>query len=136
MSSLVVSLFWLLLFVGGGIFLAYQRIDLRTSTIAAGLAVLAYTVFGEGAFLWKLLLWAAFGAMIVPNLIEFRREKITKPLLDVYRKMLPSMSNTEREALEVVVRANLAKHQGFRDLICSLIERKCFGMCRSFRATL
>ena len=38
--------------------------------------------------------------MIVPNLIEFRREKITKPLLDVYRKMLPSMSDTEREALE------------------------------------
>ena len=100
MSSFIVSLFWLLLFVGGAIYLAYQRIDLRTSTIAAGLAVLAYTIFGEGAFLWKLVLWAAFGAMIVPNLIEFRREKITKPLLEVYRKMLPSMSDTEREALE------------------------------------
>ena len=100
MSSFIVSLFWLLLFVGGAIYLAYQRIDLRTSTIAAGLAVLAYTIFGEGSFLWKLVLWAAFGAMIVPNLIEFRREKITKPLLDVYRKMLPSMSDTEREALE------------------------------------
>jgi acyl-CoA dehydrogenase len=95
-----VSLFWLLLFVGGAIYLAYQRIDLRSSTIAAGLAVLAYTIFGDGSFLWKLLLWAAFGAMIVPNLVEFRREKITKPLLAVYRKMLPSMSDTEREALE------------------------------------
>lgn len=100
MSSFVVSLFWLLLFIGGGIFLAYQRIDLRTSTIAAGIAVLAYTIFGDGSFLWKLVLWAAFGVMIVPNLIEFRREKITKPLLEVYRKMLPSMSDTEREALE------------------------------------
>ncbi|MBT8083561.1 MAG: acyl-CoA dehydrogenase [Gammaproteobacteria bacterium] len=38
--------------------------------------------------------------MIVPNLVEIRREKITKPLLAVYRKMLPSMSDTEREALE------------------------------------
>ena len=100
MSGFVVSLFWLLLFVGGGIFLAYQRIDLRSSTIAAGVAVLAYTIFGDGAILWKLLLWAAFGLMIVPNLIEFRREKITKPLLEIYRKMLPSMSDTEREALE------------------------------------
>jgi acyl-CoA dehydrogenase len=99
-SSFIMSLFWLLLFVGGAIYLAYQRVDLRTSTVAAGLAVLAYTIFGEGAFLWKLVLWATFGAMIVPNLIEFRREKITKPLLDVYRKMLPSMSDTEREALE------------------------------------
>ena len=70
MSSLVVSLFWLLLFVGGGIFLAYQRIDLRTSTIATGIALLAYTIFGDGAILWKLLLWALFGAMIVPNLMS------------------------------------------------------------------
>jgi acyl-CoA dehydrogenase len=38
--------------------------------------------------------------MVVPNLIEIRREKLTKPLLDIYRKMLPSMSSTEREALE------------------------------------
>ena len=100
MTSFLVSLFWLLLFVGGGIYLAYQRIDLRTSTIATGLALLAYTVFGSGWWLWLLLLWLVFGLMIVPNLIELRREKITKPLLDVYRKMLPSMSDTEREALE------------------------------------
>jgi acyl-CoA dehydrogenase len=100
LSSFLVSLFWLLLFVGGGIYLAYQRIDLRTSTIASGLALLAYTVFGNGWWLWLLLLWAAFGAMTVLNLVEFRREKLTKPLLDIYRKMLPSMSDTEREALE------------------------------------
>jgi len=98
--SLIVSLFWLLLFVGGGIYLAYHRIDLRTSTIAVGLALLTYTIFGDGGWLWLLLLWLAFGAMIVPNLIEVRREKITRPALDMYRKMLPSMSDTEREALE------------------------------------
>ena len=100
MTSFLVSFLWLLLFVGGGIYLAYQRIDLRTSTIATGLALLAYTVFGSGSWLWLLLLWAAFGVMIIPNLIELRREKITKPLLNVYRKMLPSMSDTERDALE------------------------------------
>ena len=44
------SLLWALLFIGGGIFLAYQRIDLRTSTIATGLALAAYTVFGNGAW--------------------------------------------------------------------------------------
>ncbi|MDH3810467.1 MAG: acyl-CoA dehydrogenase, partial [Gammaproteobacteria bacterium] len=100
MSGFTVSLLWALLFIGGGIFLAYQRIDLRTSTIATGLAVAAYTVFGDGAWWWLILLWVAFGLMVVPNLIEVRREKITKPLLAVYRKMLPSMSDTEREALE------------------------------------
>ncbi|MDH3532453.1 MAG: acyl-CoA dehydrogenase [Gammaproteobacteria bacterium] len=103
MSDLIIALLWLLLFVGGGIYLAYQRIDLRTSTIAAGVAVLAYTIYtiaGNGWWLWMLLLWALLGMMIVPNLIELRREKITRPLLDVYRKMLPKMSDTEREALE------------------------------------
>ena len=100
MSGFIVSLFWLLLFVGGGIFLAYQRVDLRTSTIATGVALAVYTFLGGGAWWWLLLLWAAFALMIVPNLVEVRREKITKPLLDIYRKMLPSMSDTEREALE------------------------------------
>ncbi|MGI9237951.1 MAG: acyl-CoA dehydrogenase [Woeseiaceae bacterium] len=100
MSGFLVSLFWLLLFVGGGIYLAYQRIDLRTSTIATGIALLVYWVFGGGPVLWKLVLTLAFGLMIVPNLIEVRREKITRPLLAIYRKMLPSMSDTEREALE------------------------------------
>jgi acyl-CoA dehydrogenase len=100
MPDLIISLFWALLFVGGGIFLAYQRIDLRTSTVAAGLALVAYTVFGSGAWWWLLILWVLFGLMVIPNLVEVRREKLTKPLLAVYRKMLPSMSSTEREALE------------------------------------
>ena len=100
MSGLAVSLFWALLFVGGGIYLAYQRIDLRTSTIAAGIALAIYTVFGSAAWWWLILLWIAFGLMVVPNIVEVRREKITKPLLAIYRKMLPSMSSTEREALE------------------------------------
>ena len=100
MSGLTISLLWALLFIGGGIYLAYQRIDLRTSTVAAGLALAAYTVFGSGAWWWLIILWALFGLMVVPNLIEVRREKITKPLLKVYRQMLPSMSDTEREALE------------------------------------
>jgi len=99
-SGLAVSLFWALLFVGGGIYLAYQRIDLRTSTIAAGIALAIYTVFGSAAWWWLILLWIAFGLMVVPNIVEVRREKITKPLLAIYRKMLPSMSSTEREALE------------------------------------
>ena len=89
-----------MLFFGGGIFLAYRRIDLLTSTVTAGIAVTAYVFFSDGHLLWKFILIAVFGLMVIPNLIEFRREKLTRPLLAVYRKMLPSMSDTEREALE------------------------------------
>jgi acyl-CoA dehydrogenase len=94
---------WFLLFFGGAVFLAYQRINLLTSTVAAGAAVLAYSVYtfaGYGWWVWMLLLWIGLGVMVLPNLIDVRREKLTKPLLDVYRKMLPAMSDTEREALE------------------------------------
>ena len=100
MSGFTVGLFWFMLFFGGGIFLAYQRIDLRTSTIATGIAVAAYVVLGNGHFLWDLLMIATFGAIVIPNIVEFRREKLTRPLLAIYRKMLPKMSDTEREALE------------------------------------
>jgi acyl-CoA dehydrogenase len=95
--------FWFLLVVGGAIFLAYRRFDLRSSTVASALVVFAYTSYvmvGDGWWLWMLLLWAALAAMVVVNLVELRREKLTKPLLKIYRKMLPAMSDTEREALE------------------------------------
>ena len=100
MSGFLVSLFWFLLFVGGGVALAYNRVDLRTSTIASGIALLTYSIFGSGGFFWLLLLWLLYGILVLPNLADFRREKITRPLLDIYRTMLPSMSDTEREALE------------------------------------
>ncbi|MBT8080634.1 MAG: acyl-CoA dehydrogenase [Gammaproteobacteria bacterium] len=100
MSSFFVGLFWFLLFFGGAIYLAYNRVNLLTSTVAAAAALVAYTFFGDGAWYGLLLLWLAFGVMVVCNLVDFRREKITRPALDIYRSMLPSMSDTEREALE------------------------------------
>ncbi len=100
MSGFTVSLLWFLLFFGGGLFLAYRRIDLLTSTVATGVAVVAYVALGDGHWLWNLFLIVAFGLLLIPNQIEFRREKLTKPLLAIYRTMLPTMSDTEREALE------------------------------------
>ena len=105
MSGLLVGSLWFLLFFGGGVFLAYRRIGLLTSTIATGVALAAYTIYvlsgGLGwTWLWVIALWVAFGLMLVSNFVDLRREKITRPLLEQYRKMLPSMSDTEREALE------------------------------------
>ncbi|MGB5739030.1 MAG: acyl-CoA dehydrogenase [Woeseia sp.] len=100
MSSFIVSLFWFLLFAGGAVYLAYNRVNLFTSTVAVGAALLAYTVFGDGHPLWLLLLWLPFAGMVVLNFEDLRREKLTRPALAIYRTMLPSMSDTEREALE------------------------------------
>lgn len=100
MSGFLISLAWLLLFVGGAIYLAYNRVSLLSSTIAMGAILLAYLFYGSWHPLWMLILIVLYAALIIPNLPDFRREKITRPALNIYRTMLPSMSDTEREALE------------------------------------
>jgi acyl-CoA dehydrogenase len=97
---IVATLFWLLVFFGGALTLAYRRVSLGVFTAAAGAALVAYTLFGSGGFLWTLLLWVLFAGLVALNLTDVRRERLTRPMLGMYRKMLPSMSRTEREALE------------------------------------
>jgi len=99
-SEFLISLAWFLLFTGGAIYLAYNRVSLLSSTATMGAILVAYLLYGDWHPLWALVLIIAFGALVVPNLLEFRREKITRPALDIYRTMLPSMSDTEKEALE------------------------------------
>ncbi|MGI9263736.1 MAG: acyl-CoA dehydrogenase [Gammaproteobacteria bacterium] len=96
----MVSILWLLLFVGGILALAYKRVGLPTATLVIGAALVAYTALGDGHALWLLLLWAAFGLLAALNMGELRRARVTGPMFKMYRKMLPSMSDTEREALE------------------------------------
>ena len=96
----VETLFWLVLFIGVPVTLAYRRVPLPTSTIVIGAVLVAYTLFGDGGFLWKALLWLVFAAFAMLNAEAFRRTRISRPLLDVYRRMLPSMSKTEQDALE------------------------------------
>ncbi len=94
------ALFWFLLFFGGIIALAYHRVDLKTSTIAIGAALAAYTIFGDGNFFWLLLLWLLLAGLVALNLEDFRRDRVSRPLLRMARDLLPPMSPTEREALE------------------------------------
>ena len=96
MSSIV----WLLVLVGAPIALAYRRTDLKSATLVLGLAVVVYSWLGDGGFWWTGLLWILFAGLAALNVVDFRRERVTAPLLAVYRKMLPTMSLTEQEALE------------------------------------
>lgn len=100
MSGFLLGFFWFLLFFGGAIYLAYNRVGLLSSTVAMGGILLAYTLFGDPHLLWLLVLFLLFGLLVFPNLLELRREKLTRPALAMSRTMLPSMSDTEREALE------------------------------------
>ncbi len=95
------ALFWLIVFIGAFLTLCYQRSSLKTGSITMAVVLGAYTLFGNGGFAWDLFLWLLFAAIAVPlNLVDFRRERLTRPILDIFRKVLPTMSDTERTALE------------------------------------
>jgi acyl-CoA dehydrogenase len=93
-------LLWLLIFVGGALSLAYHRVSLRTATVAAGVALVAYSLAGSGSLPWLAVLWTVFTVLALLNVGAVRMRWVTKPFLMVYRRLLPSMSDTEREALE------------------------------------
>jgi acyl-CoA dehydrogenase len=99
-SAFILWATWTVAIVSVGLTLAYRRVDLRTSTIIIGFALLAYTLLGVGHWLWVLLLWILYAGLISLNVQGFRRDKIAQPLLRIYRSMVPTLSDTEREALE------------------------------------
>ncbi len=93
------TLFWLIVILGVCFTLAYRRVDLKISTVFVGAVVVAYSILGESAF-WAVVLWVAFAPLAALNVESLRREYLTQPLLDIFRTMVPSLSRTERDALE------------------------------------
>lgn len=101
MPWIIAFVIWLLIFIIGSMVLAY----LRTSLLAASglylLYLIIYTLLGPGPDWLTLLFWIIFLVILVPlNIKELRRHWISKPLLDVFRRVLPEMSETEAAALE------------------------------------
>jgi acyl-CoA dehydrogenase len=94
------TLVWLVLFMAVPIGLAYRRTDLTASTLVLGVLLLIYTAVGDAGAPWKTVLWIVFAAFASLNAEIWRREQVTRRLIDVYRRMLPSMSRTEQDALE------------------------------------
>ena len=97
-GGMVSSAIWLVAFVAGGFYLAYQRVSLLPSTALFGVAVLVYTLFG-GGLAGVILLWLVLAVLVLLNIDSLRIRLISRPFLRTYRRMLPSMSTTEAEAL-------------------------------------
>ncbi len=94
------SALWLLLFVCLVLWLAYQRASFAQATLVLGTLLAGYTFFGAGPLWWKAVLWALFTPQLLLNIRPLRRSLISRRFLRVYKRMLPPMSTTEREALE------------------------------------
>jgi anthranilate phosphoribosyltransferase len=89
-----------LLFVAALLYLAYQRLNLLAFTATALALLVAYTVLGKPPLWWGGILWAGTALLVLLNVRPLRKAVLTRPFLKVYRRMLPAMSDTEREALE------------------------------------
>lgn len=89
-----------LLFVAAVLYLAYKRLSLLAFTVTFFVLLTAYSAAGDPAGLWKGILWLLFFVLVAFNINALRKAVITRPFMKIYRRMLPSMSSTEREALE------------------------------------
>lgn len=96
----MLSLLWLVLFIGLVLWLAYQRASLVQATGLLGALLVGYTVLGAGPAWWKVLLWVLYLPHLLLNVRPLRRSLISRRFLWLYKRMLPPMSSTEREALE------------------------------------
>src|SRR5499427_286689 len=92
-----------LLFVAAVLFLAYRRLSLLAFTVTFTVLLAAYTWLGASgapAGLWKGFLWILLAGLWLLNVRPLRKALITRPFLKTYLKLLPRMSQTEKEALE------------------------------------
>ena len=100
MSDIAINLFWLLLFLSLFLGLPYHRVNLLLSSFIITLSIYIYTVFGKAGIVMSLFLWSVVLILILINMVPLRRSRLSKPLLNVYKRMVPKMSKTEKEALE------------------------------------
>src|ERR1700716_2313471 len=89
-----------LLFIAALLFLAYRRLSLLAFTVTFTVLLAAYTLLGAPAGIWKGFLGLLLTARWLLNVRPLRKALITRPFMKIYLKLLPAMSQTEKEALE------------------------------------
>ena len=81
--------------------LAAWRAPLWLWTVLVGLGLGVCSLFGSHTPAVLIVAWSVFLAVaLVFNAPVLRRRVVSNPLLHLFRRLLPPMSDTEREALE------------------------------------
>jgi acyl-CoA dehydrogenase len=97
---MILSVLWILLLASLVLWLAYQRASLARATLVLGVLLASYSFLGAGPLWWKAVLWALYLPHLLLNIRPLRRWLISNRFFRIYKRMLPPMSQTEREALE------------------------------------
>ncbi len=80
--------------------LAFHKAHLRTWIVGSGLWLLVVTLFAGGLSFLLSIIWLGWLFVALCNHPPFRMHFVSGPLFSLYRRLLPDMSDTEREALE------------------------------------
>jgi acyl-CoA dehydrogenase len=82
-------------------FLAYHRLPALAWTIAITIGLFLLTAYSGWSPVLLAALWVVFIAgAVFGNPTRLRRERIGRPLLAVFRRILPQVSQTEQDALD------------------------------------
>lgn len=96
----MVVLAWIIVLLAVIMVLAFQRASLTVWTIGLGVVLVLCSYFSSFHFLSKTLVWLIYLAVFIPlNVIPLRRHLLALPIFRFYRKVMPNLSETEREAL-------------------------------------
>jgi len=96
-------MFWILILslLGLSITAAYRGMNLLNWTLGMALILAGFSIFTSVSILAIVVLSVLFAAIAIPlNFIPLRRKRLSAPFLAIYRKMLPTLSDTEKVALE------------------------------------
>ncbi len=80
---------------------AYLRLPLLLWSLILGSGLVVYTVFSDASTTQLYLTWIIYAAIIVPlNLKSVRRNLFSRAIYSVMKKIMPTISQTEQEALD------------------------------------
>jgi len=97
----VLTLIWTLIFIASIWILAFQRASLSVWTISFLLLLLIHSEFStDGPVIIFIEAAVVLILAIVLNIWPLRRLLFSSKVLTIYRRLMPRMSSTEREALE------------------------------------
>jgi len=81
--------------------LAFHSASALAWTIVLGAGLITGTLIGAFGWISAPILWTVFAIFaLIVNMSALRRSLLTAPIFKLYKKILPQMSDTEREALE------------------------------------
>nr|MCS5611980.1 acyl-CoA dehydrogenase [Candidatus Poribacteria bacterium] len=93
-------IFWTLVGFTALVVLCYRAVELRTATITIGVILVVFTIFGDPGNILLAIEWVMFALLVSFNIPEIRRNYVSSQILKFYKSVLPSISQTEKEAID------------------------------------